>query len=114
MRRATRVTLFVHDNNPRADMVPDMDVLHLLLEQVPLITRNDDGSRTFVFDLANPAEALAGMPPAAPSLDRLRHLSHALAQEARALGLDLAAGLAESAELVAEAEAGMRRPPGRA
>lgn len=114
MRQATRITLFIHDRNGRSDMVPDLEVLHLLLEQVPLVTSNPDGSRTYVFDLMNPRETLreGTVQPAGPSLDRLRQVAQALAHEARALGLPLTAGMAEAAELVAEAEVAARSPSG--
>ena len=114
MRQATRITLFVQDRDGKTDMTPDPDVLHLLLEQVPLVTRNPDGSRTLVFDLNEPGALLgaaghAGAPN--PSYDRLRDLTHTLAAEARALGLTLTAAVAESAELVADAEIASRAPP---
>lgn len=110
MRQATRITLFIHDRNGKSDMVPDLEVLHLLLEQLPLVTRNPDGSRTFVFDLMNPREMLreGSAQPLGPSLDRLRQFAQALAHEARSLGLPLTAGMAEASELVAEAEVATR------
>jgi hypothetical protein len=114
MRQATRITLFVQDRNGKADMAPDTDVIHLLLDQVPLVTRNPDGSRTLVFDLSEPGAALATSHRAAPpdpSYERLRDLAQAMATEARALGLILTASVVESAELVAEAEITSRAPP---
>ena len=106
MRQAARITLFVQDRDGRMETVPDLDVLHALLRQTPLVTRNDDGSRTFVFDLLEPASTLScmGVRPGAISLEGVRQCSRALAETARALGLPLTAALADSAELVAEAE----------
>ena len=92
-------------------MLPDPAVLHLLLEQVPLVTRNPDGSRTLVFDLNDPDTALRRAGAHGPSHDRLHDLAQALAAEARALGLTLTAAVAESAELVADAEIASRAPP---
>jgi hypothetical protein len=106
MRQAARITLFVHDRDGRLEAMPDLDALHTLLQQMPLISRNDDGSRTFVFDLVAPP----GKPGhgesrlQAFSLESLRACSAALGQAARAMGLPLTAALADSAELVAEAE----------
>ena len=115
MRQAARITLFVLDKNGRLDTTPDLAVLHALLEQVPLVNRNPDGSRTLVFDLADPATQLDKLPrPAGPDPERLRGQIAALASEARALGLNLTAALADSAELVAEAElAGIPAPRAR-
>ena len=106
LRQAARITLFVHDLDGRMETVPDLDVLHALLRQTPLVTRNADGSRTFVFDLLEPASTLScmGVRPGAISLEGVRQCSRALADTARALGLPLTAALADSAELVAEAE----------
>jgi hypothetical protein len=99
--------MFVQDREGKLDTVPDLEVLHALMRQVPLVTRNSDGSRTLVFDLPEPGAVLAGgAAPQAPDAERLRALIGALAIEARALGLPLTAALAESAELVAEAEFG--------
>jgi hypothetical protein len=114
MRQSARITLFVQDRDGKADMVPDLEVLHLLLEQVPLVSRNPDGSRTLIFDLADPKSKLRealGATGSSPSIERLRNLSQALAGEARALGLTLTAAVAESAELLAEAEITSRTPP---
>jgi hypothetical protein len=113
MRQAARITLFVQDRDGKLDTFPDLEVLHALLRQVPLVNRNPDGGRTLVFDLPDPATTLSGpaLPPA-PDSDRLRALIVAVASEARALGLSLTAALAESAELVAEAELGGMTPPG--
>jgi hypothetical protein len=105
MRRATRITLFVQDRDGKFDTYPDIEVLQLLMRQTPLINRNPDGSRTLVFDLPDPSKSLSGtalFPTADP--DRLRMQIVSLATEARALGLPLTAALADSAELVAEAE----------
>lgn len=115
MRQAARITLFVLDKNGRLDTTPDLAVLHALLEQVPLVNRNPDGSRTLVFDLADPATQLGTLPrPAGPDPERLRAQIAALANEARSLGLPLTAALADSAELVADAElAGMPGPRAR-
>jgi hypothetical protein len=113
MRQAARITLFIHDRDGLADMVPDLEVLHLLLAQMPLTTQNPDGSRTVVFDLVNPRDTLMqGSAPIAqrPSLERLRDLCQSLANEARSLGLPRAAGLAESVEMVAESEIASRWP----
>lgn len=105
MRHAARITLFVQDRDGRLDTYPDLEVLHALMQQVPLVTRNGDGSRTLVFDLADPAGTLGGGGPMhEASEDRLRTHISATAAEARALGLKLTAALAESAELVAEIE----------
>jgi hypothetical protein len=104
MRHAARITLFVQDRDGRLDTYPDLEVLHALMQQVPLVTRNADGSRTLVFDLADPAGTLGGSVMPEASEDRLRTHMAATAAEARALGLKLTAALAESAELVAELE----------
>lgn len=113
MRQAARITLFIHDRDGRLEATPDLEVLHLLLRQMPLMTRNDDGTRTFVFDLVEPSVELSragAEAPARPSLDRLRQLTQSLASEARSLGLPLAAALAEAAEVVADSETAARRP----
>jgi hypothetical protein len=106
MRQAARITLFVHDRDGRMETVPDLDVLHLLVRQTPLVTRNEDGSRTFVFDMLEPAETLScmGVHSGIVSVEGVRQCCRALADTARALGLPLTAALADSAELVAEAE----------
>jgi len=115
MRQAARVTLFVQDRDGRLETVPDLEVLHLLMQQVPMVTRNADGSRTLVFDLVDPGTSL-GRPGRDPSLvpagspARLRGCIQALGTEARALGLTLTAALSDSAEIVAEAELGRRAP----
>jgi hypothetical protein len=97
--------MFIHDRDGRVEAVPDLELLHRLLDQIPIITRNADGSRTIVFDLCNPAEAMAGpVRRQGPSLESLRAISAALSQAARELGLPLTAALAESAELLAAAE----------
>jgi hypothetical protein len=115
MRQAARITLFVHDRDGRLEAMPDLEVLHLLLDQVPLISRNPDGTRTFVFDLADPGAALASVQPRpGPTLEGLRAMSTALGQAARALGLPLTAALADSAELLAAAEAQSRAAPASA
>ena len=112
MRQAARITLFVQDREGKLDTVPDLEVLHALMRQVPIVTRNPDGSRTLVFDLPDPAAAVSGSAmPAAPDAERVRALISALAIEERSLGLPLTAALAESAELVAEAEFGGVAPP---
>jgi hypothetical protein len=112
MRQAARITLFVQDRDGTLDMFPDLEVLHALMRQVPVVTRNPDGGRTLVFDLPDPAAALSGSAmPAPPDAERVRALISALAIEARNLGLPLTAALAESAELVVEAEFGGIVPP---
>lgn len=112
MRQAARITLFVLDRDGKLDTAPDLEVLHALLEQVPLVNRNPDGSRTLVFDLADPARVLSSpMLPPEPDVERLRARFSSLASEARALGLSLTAALAESAELVVEAEVQAAAPP---
>ncbi len=114
MRQAARITLFVQDRNGKLDTYPDHQVLDALMRQVPLVTRNPDGSRTLVFDLAEPGHAL-GRPEREPAIgsDDIRAQLHALADQARALGLPLTASLAEAAELVVEAELNARVPPRR-
>jgi hypothetical protein len=111
MRRAARITLFVQDRDGRLDTFPDQEVFNMLLQQTPLVNRNPDGSRTLVFDLANPASALV-MPETVlrPDGDSLRAKISALSMEAHALGLPLTAALADSAELVAEVELGAGSP----
>jgi len=117
MRQAARITLFVQDRNGRLEAFPDLnfDVFDVLIRQTPMITRNPDGSRTFVFDLAEPGDSLLGRGLQQPALqsDRLKSQFSALAGEARALGLPLTASLAEAAELVAEAELNTMIPPHR-
>lgn len=112
MRQAARITLFVQDRDGRLEAFPDSEVLDALLRQVPLVNRNPDGSRTLVFDLVDPAAELGQRPMLeVPRVERLRWQITSLAQEARALGLPLTAALAESAELVAEAELVTKAPP---
>ena len=113
MRQAERITLFIHDRDGRLEPVPDLEVLHALLAQTPLLNPNPDGSRTFVFDLGMPSLNLAGPRAvvAPESLDGVRRLSSALGDAARAMGLQLTASLADSIELLAEAEAAQRLPP---
>ena len=114
MRQAARVTLFIHDRDGRLEAMPDLEVLHALLEQMPLITAGCDGSRTFVFDLVNPAGVMAAprsrIAPPTPmcpdaALESVRAISMALGKAARALGLPMTAALAESAEQLAFSEA---------
>lgn len=106
MRTAARITLFVQARDGVPDTTPDLELFHVLLRQSPLVTRNDDGSRTFVFDLVDPAGASAELHSANRmlSLESLRACSLALGRTARAMGLPLTAALADSAEVVAEAE----------
>ena len=116
MRRAARVTLFVHDRSGRLEAMPDLELFHALLAQVPLVTRNPDGSRTLVFDLPDPASVLEGAadgPEEAPT-ERLKAQFSAAADMARMLGLPLTAALADSAEIVLENEVtgGSLRPGG--
>jgi hypothetical protein len=112
MRQAARITLFVQDRDGKLDTFPDLEVLHALMEQVPMVSRNADGSRTLVFDLADPSAKLSHRAtPAMPDIERLRAHINAMSNEARALGLILTAALADSAELVAEAEFGGVSPP---
>jgi hypothetical protein len=107
MRRATRITLFVQDRDGKLDTYPDLEVLNALLQQTPLVNRNPDGSRTLVFDLADPATTIGSSPDGLkPHADRLRAKIASLSMEAHALGLTLTAALADSAELVAEVELG--------
>jgi hypothetical protein len=105
MRSAARITLFVQDRDGKMDTYPDIEVFHLLMQQTPLVNRNSDGSRTLVFDLPDPARML-GTAVASERADaeRLRAKIASLSMEAHALGLPLTAALADSAELVAEAE----------
>jgi hypothetical protein len=109
MRQAERITLFVQDRDGTLDPEPDLTVIQALLRQPALISKNADGSRTFIFDLAVPGREVHGL----PDLDTLRELGEALRLTARELGLPLTAALAESAELVAEAEALQRATPPR-
>lgn len=106
MRQSARLTLFIHDRDGRLETMPDSHVLQALLQQPPLVTHNDDGSLTYVFDMVAPGPLLGlqGGRMADGSLEMLRLRSLALSQAARALGLPLTTALAESAELVAEAE----------
>lgn len=100
MRQAERITLFVQDQHRTLAPAPDLALMQAVLQQPPLVSDNPDGSRTFIFDLAAPARAMA----APPTLETLRGLAAALGEAARGLGLPLTAALADSAELVAEAE----------
>jgi hypothetical protein len=113
MRHATRITLFVQHRSDKSDIVPDSDVLNVLMRQTPLVTRNPDGSRTLVFDLPDPAAMLGQRAAPNPRLqaEQLRSQIAAMAAEARALGLPLTASLADAAELVIEAELDAMAPP---
>jgi len=113
MRQAERITLFIHDRDGQLEPVPDLEVLHALLAQTPLLNPNPDGSRTFIFDLGLPSVNLPGRPTLVPrqGLEGVRNLSAALAEAARAMGLRRTASLADSIELLAEAEAAQRVPP---
>lgn len=106
MRKAARITLFVQEREGGLDTTPDLELLHALLRQTPLVTRNDDGSRTYVFDLVDPGSATQDLDFANRmlSLESLKACSVALGRTARAMGLPLTAALADSAEVVAEAE----------
>ncbi|MBU8545752.1 MULTISPECIES: hypothetical protein [Roseomonadaceae] len=106
MSQVARITLFVHDRAGRLETLPDQDLLRALLQETPLVTRHEDGSRTFVFDMVDPDEARirASQAPDCTSIDTLRLCGAALVRAARSLGLPLTAALAESAELVAEGE----------
>ncbi|MGK7862972.1 hypothetical protein [Falsiroseomonas sp. E2-1-a4] len=106
MSQVARITLFVHDRAGHLETLPDHDLLHALLQETPLVTRHEDGSRTFVFDMVEPEHRLAGSKPSARvrTLESLRLCGAALARTARALGLPLTAALAESAEAVAQEE----------
>jgi hypothetical protein len=112
MRQAARITLFIHDRDGRLEALPDLRLFQTLLQQQPLISRNDDGSRTFVFDMAEPpgpaGADLDGYGGA--SIEVLRNCCLALGRAARALGLPLTTALADSAELVAEAEIQAQTP----
>jgi len=114
MRQAARITLFVQSRDGSHDTYPDMDVLDALVHQTPMVTRNPDGSRTLVFDLAEPGEVLARrkLRPAVQS-ERLRAQLNTVASDARAMGLPLTASLAEAAELVVEVELSALVPPRR-
>jgi hypothetical protein len=112
MRQASRITLFVQDRDGKLDAFPDLEVLHALMRQVPLVNRNPDGSRTLVFDLPEPAAILGADPRwAEMQAERLRTKINAVANEARGLGLSLTASLAEAAELVIESELAAMVPP---
>lgn len=112
MRKAARITLFVQERGESLDTTPDLELLHALLRQVPLVTRNDDGSQTYVFDLVDPGSAKHDLALANRmlSLESLRACSLALGRTARAMGLPLTAALADSAEVVAEAEIRAQMP----
>ncbi|NGM19237.1 hypothetical protein G3576_04365 [Roseomonas stagni] len=98
--------MFVQERDGSLDATPDLELLHALLRQTPLVTRNDDGSRTYVFDLVEPGSASQDLEFANRmlSLESLKACSLALGRTARAMGLPLTAALADSAEVVAEAE----------
>lgn len=113
MRQAARITLFVQDRDGKLDTYPDPDVLDALMRQVPLVTRNPDGSRTLVFDMTDPGARLGARMAQPPHAERLKAQLGTLAAEARALGLPLTASLAEAAELVLEVERGTPPPPRR-
>jgi hypothetical protein len=116
MRQVARITLFIHDRNGRLETIPDQDLLSELLQETPLITQHEDGSRTFVFDLLDPGTDRPGSEArmADTSLETLRSCGARLGRVARHLGLPLTAALAESAELVAEGELrSMQVPKGR-
>ncbi len=115
MSRAKRVTLFVHMADDGAGRVPDLILWRDLLQQQPLISTNDDGTRVLVFDLDGQVESNGGTAAAQRlSMEALRHCSLALAETARSLGLPLTAAMAESAEEVARAELiSQARMPGR-
>lgn len=110
MRQAARITLFVQDRDGKLDTYPDLDVLDALMRQVPLVTRNPDGSRTLVFDITDPGSQLGKPAAPLPHAERLKAQLGTLAAEARALGLSLTAALAEAAELVLEVERGAMPP----
>lgn len=124
MTQVARITLFVHDRAGRLEALPDQDLLQALLQETPLVTRHDDGSHTFVFDMVEPEHRLSGSLERARvgtlqrarvgTLESLRLCGAALARTARSLGLPLTAALAESAELVAQEELrAMQVPKGR-
>lgn len=116
MTQVARITLFVHDRAGRLEALPDQDLLQALLQETPLVTRHDDGSHTFVFDMVEPEHRLSGSLQRARvgTLESLRLCGAALARTARSLGLPLTAALAESAELVAQEELrAMQVPKGR-
>ena len=121
MSQVARITLFVHDRAGRLETTPDQDLLHALLREVPFVTRHEDGSRTFVFDMVEPehrrahhavtsvagsqgASSQGGSSLGTHSLETLNGLSSTLACVARALDLPLTAALAESAPMVAAGE----------
>jgi hypothetical protein len=115
MSQVARITLFVHDRAGHLETLPDQDLLHALLQETPLVTRHEDGSRTFVFDMVEPEHRLAGSQHRTriSTLDTLRLCGAALARTARSLGLPLTAALAESAELVAREEMRAMQVPKR-
>ncbi|MBU8539936.1 hypothetical protein [Falsiroseomonas tokyonensis] len=116
MSQVARITLFVRDREGRLETLPDQDLLRALLQETPLVTRHEDGSRTFVFDMVDPMERPLelGDDPGTVSVEALRACGAALSRIARSLGLPLTAALAESAELVAEGELrGMQVPKSR-
>jgi hypothetical protein len=114
MRQAARITLFVQSRDGNCDTFPDLDVIDALFHQTPIVTRNADGSRTLVFDLAEPGVALSQSRkrPALQS-EHLKSQLNALAGDARAMGLPLTASLAEAAELLVEVELSALVPPRR-
>jgi hypothetical protein len=61
MRGVARITLFVHDRDDSPDPIPDPALLAALLRETPLVTHHADGSRTFVFDLAEPGRCAPGI-----------------------------------------------------
>ncbi|NKE45952.1 hypothetical protein HB662_14265 [Roseomonas frigidaquae] len=115
MNQVARITLFVHDRAGRLETLPDPELLRALLQETPLVTRHDDGSRTFVFDMVEPEHRLSSPHPRAQvsTLESLRLCGAALASAARSLGLPLTAALAESAELVAQEELRAMQVPKR-
>ncbi|WP_439599072.1 hypothetical protein [Falsiroseomonas sp.] len=115
MSQVARITLFVHDRAGRLETLPDQDLLRALLQEIPLVTRHDDGSRTFVFDMVEPMDRPLhlGCDGEPVSVETLRACGAALARVAHSLGLPLTAALAESAELVAEGELRSMQVPKR-
>jgi hypothetical protein len=105
VRQAARITLFLQDSDGTLEPTPDLEVLYLLLRQVPIVSQNPDGSRTFVFDVADPWMHLdRGAARDAPTRATLLAQMQAIGNTARALGMPLTAALAESAAIVAESE----------
>jgi hypothetical protein len=58
MKGVRRMTLFIHDRECGPDCLPQAEQLQELLRQSPMVVRNTDGSRTFVFDLPEPEAEL--------------------------------------------------------